>query len=172
MIKAITAIVISLLATVSCIKDDPEQEFELKQGDIIPEFTVTMSDGTKMTTDQLSQGPAVIMFFHTGCPDCQNTLPSVQKIYDEFRDKVSFALISREQSEEEIKDYWKEKGYTLPFSAQKDRKIYNLFATSRVPRVYICNDGKISRIYTDDPIPTYEDLLTDIISIIYVNDLT
>ena len=167
----ITAILISLLASVSCIKDYPDPEFELKPGDRIPEFSITMSDGTAMTSEQLSHGPAIIMFFHTGCPDCQNTLPSVQKIYDEYKDRVSFALISREQSEEEIKDYWKEKGYTLPFSAQKDRKIYNLFATSRVPRVYICNEGKITRIYTDEPIPTYEDLLTDIMSIIYVNDL-
>lgn len=169
--NTITAILISLLASVSCIKDDPDTEFELKPGDMIPEFSITMSDGTKMTTDQLSQGPALIMFFHTGCPDCQNTLPSVQKIYDEYKDRVSFALISREQSDNDIQSYWQEKGYTLPFSAQKDRKIYNLFATSRVPRVYICNDGKITRIYTDDPIPTYEDLLTDIMSIIYVNDL-
>ena len=168
--NTIAAILIALLASVSCINDDPDPEFELKPGDRIPEFSITMSDGKKMTTDQLSQGPAIIMFFHTGCPDCQNTLPSVQKIYDQYKDKVSFALISREQSEKEIKEYWKEKGYTLPFSAQKDRKIYSLFATSRVPRVYICNDGKITRIYTDDPIPTYEDLVTDILSILYLDD--
>lgn len=166
--STVTAIFISLFAAVSCIKDDPDPEFELKVGERIPEFTVTMSDGTTMTSDLLSEGPAIIMFFNTGCPDCKNTLPSVQKIYGEYKDKVSFALISREQSEEEIKDYWQEMGYTLPFSAQTDRKIYNLFATSRVPRVYICNDGKIVNIYTDDPIPSYEDMLTDIMSIFYV----
>ena len=84
---------------------------------------------------------------------------------------MSFALISREQSEEEIKDYWQEKEYTLPFSAQKDRKIYNLFATSRVPRVYICNEGVITRIYTDDPIARYEDLLTDLSSIEFFSNM-
>mgnify|MGYP003303179430 CR=1 FL=1 len=168
--STVTAIFISLFAAVSCIKDDPDPEFELKVGDMIPEFTVTMSDGTTMTSDRLSEGPAIIMFFNTGCPDCQNTLPSVQKIYDEYKDQVSLALISREQSEEEIKDYWQEKGYTMPFSAQPDRKIYNLFATSRVPRVYICNDGKIVNIYTDDPIPAYDDMITDIMSIFYVEE--
>ncbi len=163
--NTITAIFIFLLATVSCIKDDPEQDFELKPGDMIPEFAVTMSDGTSMTSSQLSQGPALIMFFHTGCPDCQNALPSVQKIYDEYKDKMSFALISREQSGEDIKAYWHEKGYTVPYSAQPDRKVYNLFATSRVPRIYICNKGRITRMYTDDPIARYEDLLTDLMSI-------
>ena len=161
--STVTAIFISLFAAVSCIKDDPDPEFELKVGDMIPEFTVTMSDGTTMTSDRLSEGPAIIMFFNTGCPDCQNTLPSVQKIYGEYKDHVSLALISREQSEEE-------KGYTMPFSAQPDRKIYNLFATSRVPRVYICNDGKIVNFYTDDPILQYEDLVTDILSILYLDD--
>lgn len=166
--KKIAAIFISLLAAVSCILENPDQEFELKVGDRIPDFTVQMSDGTTVTSDQLSEGPALIMFFHTGCPDCQNTLPSVQKVYDEY--KIAVVLVSREQNDEEIKAYWKEKGYTLPYSPQKDRKIYNLFATSRVPRVYICNNGKIVNFYTDDPIPKYEDLVTDILSILYLDD--
>lgn len=164
--KIFTAIVMALFAAVSCIYDDPDQEFELKPGDPVPDFTVLMSDGTVMTTEMLSEGPAVIMFFHTGCPDCQNTLPSVQRIYDEFKDKVQVVLISREQAYEEVKDYWTQKGYTLPFSPQQDRVIYNLFATSRVPRVYVCMDGKITDCYKDDPIPQYEDLLNDLSGLI------
>ena len=160
--KVMTSVLMVLLAAVSCIHDDPQQEFELKTGDRIPEFTVQMSDGTAVTSEQLSEGPSVIMFFHTGCPDCQNTLPSVQRVYDDYKDEIKFILISREQPDEEILPYWKEKGYTMPYSPQKDRKIYNMFATSRVPRVYICSKGEIVNLYTDDPIPDYEDLLNDI----------
>lgn len=160
--KVMTSVLMVLLAAVSCIHDDPQQEFELKPGDRIPEFTVQMCDGTTVTSAELGHGPAVIMFFHTGCPDCQNTLPSVQRVYDDYKDEIKFILISREQPDEEILPYWKEKGYTMPYSPQKDRKIYNMFATSRVPRVYICSKGEIVNLYTDDPIPDYEDLLNDI----------
>ena len=98
------------------------------------------------------------MFFNTGCPDCRNTLPSVQKMYAEYGGFVKFALISREQGDEEIKPYWESQEYTMPYSAQKDKSVYNLFASSRVPRVYICKDGVIRYMYDDSPIPSYTDL--------------
>lgn len=164
--KTFVALVLALVAATSCIYDEPDVEFELKIGDNIPKFTVLLSDGTAVTSEELSKGPAVIIFFHTGCPDCQNTLPSVQKLYDAYKDKVQFVLISREQPYEEVEPYWKENGYNLPYSPQQDRVIYNLFATSRVPRVYVCSNGKVTRIYTDDPIPTYDDLLNDVLAIL------
>lgn len=153
-----------VLAAVSCIYDDSsEEEFELKVGDRIPDFTVKMTDGTEVTGASLRNGVSLIMFFHTDCPDCQGTLPSVQRIYDEFLDEgVSFALISRSQLKKDIQPYWDKQGYTMPYSPQEDRAVYNLFATSRVPRVYICKDGVIMSFYTDDPIPTYEELYSDI----------
>jgi peroxiredoxin len=181
--KKLAAIFVTLLTAVSCIFEKPDPEFELKVGDRIPDFTVQMSDGTVVASSQLREGAALIMFFHTSCPDCQNTLPSVQRIYDEFHEKgVSFALISRSQVQHDTKDvhgetvegveaFWKRTGYTMPYSAQPDRKVYNLFATSRVPRVYVCKEGKIMNFYTDDPILTYEELLADVESLLYLSPL-
>ena len=153
---------LSLISAVSCVFDDPENNFELKVGDTEPNFTVLLSDGTAVSSSDMNEGVALIMFFHTGCKDCQNTLPEVQKIYDEYKDRISVLLVSREQAYDEVQAYWQEKGYTLPYSPQQDRVIYNLFATSRVPRVYVCKDGKITSCYKDDPIPTYDDLKSDI----------
>lgn len=158
-LKNILASFVILLGAVSCIKDDEPAQGDLQVGDTIPNFTVQMNDGTTVTGAQLRSGTALIMFFNTGCPDCQKTLPSVQKIYDEYNGEIQFALISREQGDNEIKPYWEAQGYTLPYSAQTDRNIYNLFASSRVPRVYICKDGIIKYLYDDDPIPAYSDLI-------------
>lgn len=168
--KRIILLSMAMLAFVSmtsCVYDDPQTDYAIAIGETIPDFTVTMNDGSTVTGASLRKGPAVIVFFHTMCPDCQNTIPSVQKIYDEYLEKgVSFALISRSQVEAEIEPYWQENGYTMPYSGQPDRAVYNLFATSRVPRVYICKDGKIMKIYTDDPIPTYEELHSDVESLL------
>ena len=71
---------------------------------------------------------------------------------------MKFALISREQGDDEIRPYWESQGYTMPYSAQKDRNVYHLFASSRVPRVYICKDGVIRYMYDDSPVPSYTDL--------------
>ena len=107
-------------------------------------------------------------FFTTACPDCRQTLPEVQKIYDDYLSLgVSFALISRQEGEDSIAKFWREQGMSMPYSAQNDRKVYELFATTRVPRVYICRDGIIKSIFTDSPTPSYEDMKAALDSVLY-----
>ena len=145
----------------SCIKEKPDGA-DLTVGDRIPDFTVEVSDRTTLTGALLREGVSLIMFFTTECPDCQETLPVVQTLYNEYIGQgVKFALISREQSDDSISSYWLSQGFTMPYSAQSDRAVYELFARSRVPRVYICRDGVIKYIFTDQPAnPTYEVLRT------------
>ena len=157
-LKNIFAAVLIFICTVACINEDQPVQADLMPGDSIPDFTVLMNDGSVVTGAQLRKGTALIMFFNTGCPDCRKTLPSVQNIYDEYSGIVKFALISREQGNDEIAPYWESEGYTVPYSPQTDRDVYNLFASSRVPRVYVCKDGIIKYMYDDDPVPSYEDL--------------
>ena len=80
----ILTFILCLSSTLSCIYDGPVTKEDIKVGDIIPDFSVEMYDGTTMTGEYLRKGVSVIMFFHTGCPDCAATLPEVQKIYDEY----------------------------------------------------------------------------------------
>ena len=157
-----SGILSALLAVVlisSCINDDLVKESYILAGDRIPDFTVEMNDGRVVTSGQLSSGVSLIMFFHTSCPDCQVTLPEVQRIYDEFLPKnVQFALISREEDNTSVSLYWKANNINMPYSAQPTRSIYNLFASSRIPRVYICVDGVVKAFFTDNPNPKYEDM--------------
>ena len=147
----------AVLSLVSCIKEK-QTGADLSVGDRIPDFTVEVSDGTSLTGAQLRQGVCCIVFFTTICPDCREILPHVQRLYDEYADKgVRFAIISREDGYESVSTYWMEQGFTMPYSAQSDRTVYELFARTRVPRVYICRHGEIKQIFTDQPSnPTYE----------------
>ena len=155
-------LVVALLVAVmpiSCINNEEVSSDDLLLvGDLLPDFSVTMSDGSVVTGAQLRETVSVVLFFNSGCPDCRKTLPSVQRLYDDYSERgVQFALISREEGASSIEEYWAENGYTMPYSAQEDRAIYELFAKSRVPRVYISDDsGRIRAIFTDNPIPTYE----------------
>lgn len=163
--KNIWIIVLGLILS-SCIKE--EQGVELVVGDRLPDFEVVMDDGSVVDDDILSEGVSVVMFFHTSCPDCQQALPRMQQIYDEYISKgVYFAFISREESVVDIESYFNEKGLKLPYSAQNDRKVYEQFAQTRIPRIYICEKGGIIRyIFTDDPVPTYDLLKSSLDSVI------
>ena len=163
--KNIWIIVLGLIIS-SCIKE--EQGVELVVGDRLPDFEVVMNDGSVVDDVILSDGVSVVMFFHTSCPDCQQALPRMQQIYDEYISKgVYFAFISREESVVDIESYFNEKGLKVPYSAQNDRKVYEQFAQTRIPRIYICEKGGIIRyIFTDDPVPTYDLLKSSLDSVI------
>lgn len=143
----------------SCVFDKPAGE-DLVEGDLIPDFTVTMNDGTTVSGEMLREGISCVVFFHTSCPDCQKALPIVQQIYEKYTAQgVAFAVISREEEDASVSAYWNANSLTMPYSAQSTREIYNLFAQTRVPRIYLCEKGGVIRnIYTDDPVPEYEEL--------------
>ncbi|MDE6148026.1 MAG: TlpA family protein disulfide reductase [Bacteroidales bacterium] len=143
-----------------CINDKSETGASLVVGDRLPDFEVVMNDGSVVSSEGLAGHVSCIVFFNTSCPDCRKTLPSVRRVYEEYWQKgVSFALISRSESEGDILPYWEENGFEMPFSAQETRYVYSLFADKGVPRIYISDrNGTIRYIFTDSPVPSYHEL--------------
>lgn len=160
-------LLISTLLMVSCIKDDVRGA-DLKVGDFLPDFEVVMSDGTTVSDKSLKGSVSVVVFFSTICPDCQQVLPIIQEIYNEYASAGAvFALISREQDERDISTYWADNALSMPYSAQQNRRIYEKFAKAGIPRIYINDkDGTIRYIYTDDPVPSYSDLCSSLDALI------
>ena len=165
-LKIISVLAASVLLT-GCIKEGQKGN-DLKVGDMLPDFEVVMDDSSVISDEILKKTVSVVMFFHTSCPDCQQVLPQMQKVYDEYASKnVIFTLISREDPEESVHTFWAEKGFNMPYSAQKDRDVYELFAKERIPRVYICEKGGTIRyIYTDNPNPSYDDIKSSLETVI------
>ena len=166
--KRVLHILLLVLSLSSCIKEK-QKGADLGVGDLIPDFTVAMNDGTQVNSASLREGVSVIAFFTTQCGDCRETLPHIQQLYDEYAsERVVFTLISREEGEDEIMSFWKEKGLEMPFSAQNDRKVYEKFAKTRIPRIYMNDkDGIIRHIFTDDPVPSYDELKISLESLIH-----
>lgn len=166
--KRILSVVTVAIIMLGCIKER-QTAADLKAGDSIPDFKVEMNDGRVVRDEDLKENVSVIMFFHTSCPDCQQVLPEMQRIYDEYAsESVCIVLISREDSRPSVESFWQEKDLNMPFSAQNDRKVYEKFAQSRIPRVYICEKGGIIRyVFTDDPNPSYTDFKSALEDVIH-----
>ena len=135
--------------------DDGEVTEYVKVGDRVPAFSVetVLADGSTATfsTARLT-GETVIVLFNTSCSDCQRELPRMNDYYLQHCGDKGFQMvaISREEGAESVAAYWKEQGLSIPYSAQTDRRIYNLFATSVIPRTYFCSaDGIITQILVE-----------------------
>lgn len=138
----------------SSIEDDNEVTERVNVGDRVPLFTVdVVNDGVHSTfsTAQLT-GETVIVFFNTTCPDCQRDLPKLNQYYLKHKVDEGFQMvaISREEGEEDVAAYWKDNGLQIPYSAQNDRRIYELFASSIIPRVYFVSaQGIVTRVFIE-----------------------
>lgn len=156
----------SLLCLPSCIRDDsPSGEEGIRPGDRLPDFTVSLNDNTLVAASDLLGKVAVLVFFHTECPDCQKEFPVVQRLYDYYRDNstVKIYCISREEPADEVAAYWQENGLTIPYSSQSGREVYNLFSERGIPRIYVSDKQLVVySVYSDNPIATFEQLKSDV----------
>ncbi|MDR0573331.1 MAG: TlpA family protein disulfide reductase [Tannerella sp.] len=157
-----------LLCTAGCSKENDDKENEdpkeadIQVGDPIPNFSVDLKSGEKVTNQSLKGKISVIYFFSITCPDCKEQFPIIERVYNEYKENSYFTLvgISRAEGASVVDKFFEENNYTLPYSAQETRDVYSLFAPKIVPRIYISDaDGIVKNIFLDDPIASYEDLI-------------
>ena len=153
--KYIALMLLCLLMTgCSSIEDDNEVTERVNVGDRVPLFTVdVVNDGVHSTfsTAQLT-GETVVVFFNTTCPDCQRDLPKLNQYYLKHKADEGFQMvaISRAEGEEDVAAYWKDKGLQIPYSAQNDRRIYELSTASIFPRIYFVSaQGVVTLIFIE-----------------------
>ena len=151
--------------TSGCVTDDEPKGPSLQVGEPLPQFSVTLNNGEEVSTNSLRGNIPVIVFFNTDCSDCRKELPVVQQLYDRYEaeEDVKIVLIAREESYSEIEKYWKENNLDMPFSPQESKEIYNLFAPSVIPRIYIANrEGIVKATFDDSDMPSLVELVSEI----------
>lgn len=155
--KKLLISMVFLLSLVACNKTD-QPGANLGVGDKIPAFAATMNNGSVITDLAFNEKIGLIAFFNTNCIDCVKELPVLQKVWEKYLTNIVFCPISREQGAEAIAKYWSDNKLSMPYSPQEDRTLYNKFASSGIPRIYIVANGIITKIWTDSYLPTFEDI--------------
>ena len=167
MIKIIyTFLMLFVCTSTGCVTDDDPKGPSLQVGDPLPQFSVTLNNGVEISTANLKGKVPVIVFFNTGCSDCRQELPVIQQLWDNYKENsnVVIAVIAREETKEEIQKYWAENGLSMPFSPQDNKEVYNLFAPSVIPRIYIADkSGIITATFDDSGMPSLETLISEIV---------
>ncbi len=86
--------------------------------------------------------PVLINFWATWCPPCLAELPALQKLYDEYADKVDFYFISDEEPQK-LKSFMAEKGYTIPVYILNSRVEGRLYSRSIPSTYFIGPNGRL-----------------------------
>ena len=126
-----------------------EHEYLVKVGDVAPDFTLEMLDGTKFTLSQ-QRGKVVMLQFTAGwCGICRKEMPFIESdIWQRHKDNGDFVLIGidREETKEQIVPFIEKVGTTYPIAMDTNADVFAKYAlrNSGITRnVLIDRDGRI-----------------------------
>lgn len=130
-------------------QDDIESTTLVKAGDVAPDFTVEMLDGTKVNLSALRGKVVLVSFWATWCPPCRLELSHMQDdVINRFEGEDLVVLpISRGEERKTVESYINKMGYTFPIGLDPKQTIYRKYASNYVPRsVVIGRDGVVAYV--------------------------
>jgi peroxiredoxin len=126
-----------------------EHDYIVKVGDMAPDFTLDLIDGTKFTLSE-QRGKVVMLQFTAGwCGVCREEMPFIEsEIWQRHKENSNFVLvgIDREETREEILPFIEKVGTTYPIAMDTNADVFASYAlrNSGITRnVLIDRDGKI-----------------------------
>jgi thiol-disulfide isomerase/thioredoxin len=78
-------------------------------------YSFVNSEGKKFSLESLSDKPIFLNYWATWCPPCVAEMPSIEKLYSDYKDKVHFVIVSQDD-QEKLEAFMQKKGYTFPLS--------------------------------------------------------
>lgn len=126
-----------------------EHEYIVKVGDMAPDFTLEMIDGTQFTLSQ-HRGKIVMLQFTAGwCGICRREMPFIESdIWQPHKDDSDFVLVAvdREETKEQILEYLPKVGVTYPVAMDANGDVFASYALRNAGitrNVLIDREGRI-----------------------------
>lgn len=154
LLALIAAIVAALLLLPGCgnrtsrktAETEADASTLVKAGDMAPDFTVEMFDGSRLTLSDLRGKVVLLNFWATWCPPCRQELARVQAdVIDRFVGEDFFFLpVARGENRETVGAFRQKHGYVFPMGLDPEQSIYGRYATNYIPRNFLIGrDGRI-----------------------------
>lgn len=135
-----------------------EHDYLVKVGDVAPDFSLPMTDGTTFTLSEQRGKVVMLQFTASWCGVCRREMPHIEsEIWQRHKDNANFVLVGvdREETKEVVDAYTKKVGTTYPMALDTAANAFASYALrqSGITRnVLIDRDGKIvklTRLYNE-----------------------
>ncbi len=135
---------------------EKEEENETKAENMLPpavDFELQDQFGNLHTLKDYEGKTIFLNFWATWCPPCRAEMPDIQKLYENYSREGDEALIvlgvaapemGQEKSEEEIKAFLEENGYTYPVLMDLSGELFYQYGIQAFPTTFMIDrDGNI-----------------------------
>jgi peroxiredoxin len=109
------------------------------------DFTLKTLDGRSLTLSQLKGKVVFLNFWATWCPPCRAEMPSMEALYQQFKDAgLEVVAVDLQESVAEVKAFIADNKLTFPVALDTSGNVGNNYNTQSIPATYIIDrDGKI-----------------------------
>lgn len=126
-----------------------------KDEETVPSIDFTLKDqyGNEHKLSDYKGKTVFLNFWATWCPPCKAEMPDIQKIYESYESEGEEALvvlgvaspnIGNEGSEEEIRAFLEENGYTYPVLMDTTGEVFSSYGISSYPTTFMIDrDGNV-----------------------------
>lgn len=128
-----------------------------------PPFTLKTLEGNSVSVGGVSGKPMLIHFWASWCEACQAEAPDLKRLYEEFKDKVSFYGInvsSEEKSTDDIAKFMRDNELSYPTLLDDNKRAAYLYELHALPTTFLIDaEGKVAdTFHLADPLELEEKL--------------
>ncbi len=136
---ALLLILLSGGATVAYLGEKTFWGKSLREGDLVPPFTVTSVDQRELSSESLRGRKYLVVFFSVDCEHCRKALPLLQQALSDLADAEMSTVAVSVSPEEKTIAFLDDSGTSLPFVvAQKNLTL--TFRVTRLPTLFLIDE--------------------------------
>ncbi|EMI52118.1 redoxin domain-containing protein [Rhodopirellula sallentina] len=103
-------------------------------GKPVPEFTLTLLDGTEVTSKDLRGKVVVLDFWATWCTPCLQAMPVIKSAVEEFEDKdVVFYAVNVAENSALVKGFAGEQDWGVDVAVDPEGTMIDVFSAKKIP---------------------------------------
>lgn len=115
------------------------------------DFTVSNKAGNKVNLTDNFGKPVIVNFWATWCGPCKSEMPGFEKVYEKYKDDISFMMVNMTDGQRDtvdrVNEFIKQNGYTFPVYYDNEYSAARAYSVKSIPTTLFINEkGEI--VYT------------------------
>lgn len=126
----------------------PERDTFLEIGDRLPAYSAPNLNGEEVAFADLEGQVALVTVWATWCGPCRVEMPSIQAVYEQYRDEgftvLAVSIDADPKYKAKVEDFREEYGLTFPMLLDPENEITRTLNTIGVPENFVLDrEGRI-----------------------------
>lgn len=131
------SLIVKILLFLSLIFWSTDYSFS-KTNSVAPDFTLNAICGKRVTLSQFRGKVVILNFWSIWCGPCLVEMPSLNKLYLEFKNKGLVVIaVAEDPAEKPVRSYIQEKSLAFPVLMDKERKVYFKYSLFGIPVTFL-----------------------------------